>query len=99
MVQEKPGTRTRPTLIEAGDALSTARRAHSEAFLRYKALDAKRTDGVARAMADQDVDLTQAEVDWVIAKEMMASQRASIWLDIVLSVGDEDAPEPAPYTH
>ena len=89
----------RPTLIEAGDALAKARKAHSEAFLRYKALDAKRTDGVARAMADQDVDLAQAEVDWIIAREMLAAQRAAIWLDIVLAVGDEDAAEPTTYTH
>jgi len=86
-------------LIEAGDALAQARHDHSEAFLRYKALDAKRTDGVARAMADQDVDLAQAEVDWIIAREMLAAQRASIWLDIVLAVGDTDAPEPATQTH
>lgn len=90
---------SRPTLIEAGEALARARREHSEAFLRYKALDAKRTDGVARAMADQDVDLATAEVDWIIAREMLAAQRASIWLDIVLAVGDTDAAEPATYTH
>ena len=99
MVPPEPGARTRPTLIEAGEALAKARREHSEAFLRYKALDSKRTDGVARAMADMDVDLATAEVDWVIAREMIAAQRASIWLDIVLAVGDEDAAEPAQNSH
>jgi hypothetical protein len=99
MVQQEPGARTRPTLIEAGETLAKARHDHSEAFLRYQTLDPKRTDGVARAMADQDVDLATAEVDWIIAREMMAAQRASIWLDIVLAVGDDDATEPATPTH
>jgi len=84
---------SRPTLIEAGDALRRARRAHSEAFLRYKAMDPKRTDGVARAMADQDVDLAGAEVDWIIARELLAEARAR-GLDGTMLAGDTDATEP-----
>ena len=80
------------TLSEAGETLSKARRAHSEAFLRYKALDPKRTDGVARAMADQDVDLVGAEVAWTMAKERVATQRLQLILEIVLAAtGDDDA--------
>lgn len=63
-----------PDLATAGVALARARQKHSEAFLRYKTLDPKRTDGVARAMADQDVDLTGAEVDWEIAKRALDTQ-------------------------
>ena len=71
MVRAEPDTGTRPTLEEAGRAYVAARKAHAETFLRYKAADPRRTDGVARAMADVEVDLVQAEVDWEIARGLL----------------------------
>jgi hypothetical protein len=69
---------------------------HAEAFLRYKALDPKRTDGVARAMADQDVDLTRAEVNWEIAKRALDTQAQEFELKRIelLLRGTNDATEP-----
>jgi hypothetical protein len=84
-------------LREAGLALATAHREHSEAFIRYKMLDSKRTDGVARAMADQDVDLTRAEVDWEIAKRALDTQAQEFEIKRIelLLRGTEYATEPA----
>jgi hypothetical protein len=48
-----------------------------------KAADPKRTDGVARAMADVEVDLAKAEVDWEIAKYM--------WVNYGWAGGEYDA--------
>jgi hypothetical protein len=89
------------TLLEAADALRRARRAHSEAFLRYKALDDKRTDGMARAMADMDVDLVGAETDWVIAQQDLANKRLELIVELVLTAvgGTSDATEPAKRTN
>ena len=72
------------TLAEAGRRYREAKRLHSEAFLRYKALDDKRTDGVARAMADQDIDLAGAEVEWTLALERVRLQRSELLFEIVL---------------
>ena len=77
------------TLQGAGRRYSEAKRAHSEAFLRYKALDAKRTDNVARCMADQDIDLAGAEVDWTLALERVRTQRAELLLELVLLAAEE----------
>lgn len=63
------------TLIDAGVRLAAAQRRWSEAFIRYKMADPKRTDNMAKAMADQDVDLRGAEVDWVIAQARLETQR------------------------
>ena len=73
MVQPEYDPRARPTLsmTEAGKRYAAANKAHAETFLRYKAADPKRTDGVARAMADQEVDLVGAIVDWEIAKHIV----------------------------
>jgi hypothetical protein len=47
-------------------------------------------------MADIDVDLVGAEVDWTMAKERVATQRLQLILDIVLAAtGDDDAAQPA----
>ena len=90
----------RRTLAQVGEALKQARKAHSEAFLRYKALDPKRTDGQARAMADMDVDLVGAEVDWVLAREDMALKRATFLHELFLLAAEgTDATEPTPRTN
>jgi len=84
-------------LEAAGRALATAHRAHSEAFLRYKALDPKRTDGAARAMADQDVDLVGAEVEWELSKRNADLQSQEFELRrLRLLVGGYDADQPDP---
>ena len=76
MVQLQPseGEDDSMNLAEAGDMLVDLHHDHSEAFLFYKVQDPKRTDGVARAMADIDVDLKRAEVDWEIAKRALDQQ-------------------------
>lgn len=61
------------TLAEAGNRLVEARRAWAEAFLRFKmgrppAGQKVVTDNQARAMADIEVSVTRAEVDWELAK-------------------------------
>jgi hypothetical protein len=82
-------------MMTAGRALASAHRAHSEAFLRYKTLDPKRTDGVARAMADQDVDLVGAEVDWELARQEAALQAQEFEIKrLRLLVGGTDADQP-----
>ena len=68
MVRAEPTESPYPSLTEAGERYIEARRLHAEAFLRYKLADPKRTDGVARAMADVEVDLAEAEVNWAIAQ-------------------------------
>lgn len=65
-------------LVAAGAAFARAKRAHAEAFVMYKAQDPKRTDGMARAMADLDVDLTGAEADWIIAQSQAQQTLAEI---------------------
>lgn len=49
-------------LFRLGREYADAQREWSEAFLRHKIADPKRTDNTAKAMADQDVDLTGARV-------------------------------------
>jgi hypothetical protein len=61
------------TLAEAGARLAEARRAWAESFLRFKmgrppAGQKVVTDNQAKAMADVEVNVTQAEVDWELAK-------------------------------
>lgn len=77
MVSEVAGQGTRPslTLKQAGAALAKAQRDWSTAYIRYKVADPKRTDNMAKAMADQDVDLRGAEVDWVIAQANLETAR------------------------
>ena len=77
MVQKVAEQSTRPhrNLRQAGAALAEAQREWSTAFIRYKLADPKRTDNMAKAMADQDVDLRGAEVDWVIAQATLETQR------------------------
>ena len=58
---------------EAGARLVEARRAWAEAFLRFKmgrppAGQKVVTDNQAKAMADIEVSVTSAEVDWELAK-------------------------------
>lgn len=93
MVQsvDDPRTRTRLTMTEAGAALAEAKRKWSEAFLLHKLADPKRTDNVARAMADQDVDLAGAEVDWVLAQARhdVAKQEFEIRRINLLMEGDD----------
>jgi hypothetical protein len=85
------------TLREAGDNLATAHRAHADAFLRYKTLDPKRTDGVARAMADLDVDLTRAEAEWEIAKRELDNLAMEFEITrLNFLIGETDATEPDP---
>lgn len=68
MVQSQPGTGSKMTLAQAGEAYARARREFSEAFLRFKAADPKRTDNTARAMAELESGLAEAEVAWSIAQ-------------------------------
>jgi hypothetical protein len=92
VVQLQPEQSKTPSLADAGEVLWMLHKDHAEAFLRYKALDPKRTDGVARAMADQDVDLTRAEVNWEIAKRALDTQAQEFELKrIELLIGGADA--------
>lgn len=75
-------------LTEAGANWVEAHKRHSEAFLRYKALDAKRTDKVALAMADLDVDLKAAEVAWHLAMVRWELTKLEIYVKRV-SLGQE----------
>ena len=92
MVQLQPEQSETPSLEEAGRMLAGAHLLHSESFLFHKAADPKRTDGVARAMADQEVDLTRAEVNWEIAKRTLdgIAQEFEL-LRIKLLMGGTDA--------
>jgi len=81
-----------PSLREAGAELAVRRREHSAAFIRYKTMDPKRTDGVARAMADQDIDLQGAECDWEIAKRALdvnAQEFELMRLNLLIGEADE----------
>lgn len=55
---------------EAGARYAEAKRAWAEAFLLYYHANTKkpRTVAEAQAMADVEVNLTQAMVDWEVAK-------------------------------
>ena len=102
MVQAVTGQGSRPslTLREAGARLAQAQRDWSTAFIRYKLADPKRTDGMAKAMADQDVDLRGAEVDWVISQASLETSRQEFEVERIrlLMKGQEynDANQPGP---
>jgi hypothetical protein len=72
MVPAQPGTGTRARLREIAQEYAQAQLAWSESFLRHKMATPPNgqqvvTDGQARAMADQDVDLTGARVRYEVA--------------------------------
>ena len=71
-------------LTEAGLRYAEARRAHSEAFLRYYNTQSKKTRTVAeaQAMADVDVDLVGAEVAWRIALEGTERNRLDLLFEL-----------------
>ena len=70
MVQEESGARTpvSHTLLEAGQRYAEAKRAWAETFLFYYNQPARgnkpRTVAEAQAMADVEVDLIGAMVEW-----------------------------------
>jgi hypothetical protein len=71
MVQPEPDTGTSPTLEEAGARYAEAKRAWAETFLFYYNQPGgkrPRTVAEAQAMADIEVNLTQAMVDWEVAR-------------------------------
>ena len=72
------------TLTETAARYAEARRAHSEAFLRYYNTPSKkpRTVAEAQAMADIDVDLVGAETQWRIALEESGHNRLDLLFEM-----------------
>lgn len=89
------------SLSEAGADLAQRTQEWAEAFVRHKLADPKRTDGIAKAMADIEVDLRGAEIAWDIAKHRAELQRQQFEVQrLMLALGgQDDATEPTPETH
>jgi hypothetical protein len=79
MAETNVGTSPLKQLVKSGDELVEARRAWAEVFLLYKlgrTKNDKVTDNVAKARADLDVNLIQAEVNWTIAQELCRASQS-----------------------
>ena len=98
MVQSQSSQGPTASLVEAGEAYARAHREHAEAFVAYKASDPKRTDGMARAMADVKTDLVGAEVRWITAQTQAQQTLAEIHFRVlrlqIESAKSADQPDP-----